>query len=88
MSELLEGRSEKVVVSFDGRVLELFGRYAHRYHVDELEVRVKGPDKKGRYEVAIDSRFGGGAQFYVEGPDWPAIEPVIEAARAAAAPPT
>ena len=88
MSELIEGRSEKMVASFDGRVLELFGFYSHRYHVHELEVRVEGPDKKGRYEVAIGSRWGGGAQFRVEGPDWPALGPVIEAARAASAPPT
>jgi hypothetical protein len=56
--------------------------------VNELEARVKGPDKKGRYEVTIGSRWRGMAQFHVEGPDWPAIEPVIEAARAASAPRT
>ncbi len=88
VSELLEARSEKVVVSFDGRVLELFARYTHRYDVDELDVRVKGPDKKGRYEVTVGSRWRGMAQFTVEGSDWPGVEPVIEAARAAAAPPT
>jgi hypothetical protein len=89
MSELLEGQSGEMLVSFDGRVLELFGfSNPVRYHVNEVEARVKGPDKKGRYEVTIGSRWRGMAQFHVEGADWPAIEPVIEAARAASAPPT
>ena len=77
-----------MLVSFDGRVLELFGfSNPVRYHVNELDARVKGPDKKGRYEVTVGSRWRGMAQFTVEGADWPAIEPVIKAALAAAPPP-
>ena len=87
MGELLEGQAGEMVVSFDGRVLEVFGfNNAVRYHVHELEARVKGPDKKGRYEVTIGSRWRGMAQFTVEGADWPAVAPVIEAALAASAP--
>lgn len=86
MSDVMEARSGKMLVTFDGRVFEMFGFSGPvRYHVAELELEVKGPDKKERYEVKIGSRWRGMAQFTVEGADWPAVEPVIAAADEAAA---
>ena len=88
MSDVLEGQAGKMLAAFDGRVFEVFGfNNPVRYHRNELELEVKGPDKKGRYEVKIGSRWRGMAQFWVEGSEWPAIAPVIEAASAAARPP-
>jgi len=48
------------MLSFDGRVLEVFGlNNAVRYHVNELDARVKGPDKRalrGHHRQPANSR--------------------------------
>ena len=52
------------VFSFDGRVLEYFGAFgigsghsvpSTRIHKDQLKVKTKGPDRKGRYELTFVS---------------------------------
>ncbi|MFJ1549719.1 hypothetical protein [Streptomyces sp. NPDC088246] len=39
--------------SFDGRVLEVFGGNAVRFHVRHMHLCVKGPDRKGARIVEI-----------------------------------
>jgi hypothetical protein len=70
------------VVSFDGRVLEIFGASVRRYHVTLLAVTVSGPDKRGTRTVKLE-------QSQVEY-DWPVDEaqfeqlrPVLDALRGA-----
>lgn len=41
------------VVSFDGRVLEVFGGSVRRFHVRLLSVTVSGPDKHGNRNVVL-----------------------------------
>lgn len=86
MAEVSEAIAGKNIVSFDGRVLEVFGFHDPiRYHVAELQVKFEGPDKKGRYDVTVGSRNRGSAVFRVEAEAWPALEPVLQEARDAAA---
>ncbi|TCO52952.1 hypothetical protein [Actinocrispum wychmicini] len=39
--------------SFDGRILEIFGGHALRFHIRHLHLRVTGPDRKGKRTVEI-----------------------------------
>ena len=39
--------------SFDGRILEIFGGRPHRFHIENLQLSVTGPDRKGRRTVEI-----------------------------------
>ncbi|MEU9338615.1 hypothetical protein AB0D49_36610 [Streptomyces sp. NPDC048290] len=40
--------------SFDGRILELFGReYSWRFHIRHMYMIVTEPDRKGRREVTL-----------------------------------
>ncbi|GAA4980725.1 hypothetical protein GCM10023205_57250 [Yinghuangia aomiensis] len=40
--------------SFDGRILEIFGReYSRRFHIRHLHLSVTGPDRKGRRTVTL-----------------------------------
>ena len=41
------------VVTFDGRVLEVFGGSVRRFHVRLLSVTVSGPDKHGNRNVVL-----------------------------------
>jgi hypothetical protein len=86
VSDLSEARSGKMMIAFDGRVFEAFGFSGPvRYHVEELELEVKDPDKKGRRDVIIGSRWRGMAQFTVEEADWPSVEPVLQRVQEACA---
>jgi hypothetical protein len=77
------------VVTWDGLVLEVFTEQAGsggRLHARLLHVTVKGPDRKGRYEVALTTKpggSGGGTTLFVSGDDWPDVQPFIEAVAAA-----
>jgi hypothetical protein len=80
--DITEAQSDNMIVSFDGRVLEVFGfTDPLRYHVRELEVKTDGPDKKGRYQVTVGSRHRGSAQITVEEADWPEMQTVLERAQ-------
>lgn len=70
-------------ISFDGRVVEVFGlSQAERLHVREFGYEVDGPDRKGRYVLRIGRRrkgkMKGGAMMAVDGEDWPAVEAVLQ----------
>ena len=41
------------IVSFDGRVLEVFGGSVRRFHVNLLSVTVSGADKHGNRNVVL-----------------------------------
>jgi hypothetical protein len=41
------------MVTFDGRVLEVFGGSVRRFHVRLLSVTVSGPDKHGNRNVVL-----------------------------------
>lgn len=42
------------VVTFDGHVLQVFGRSVRRFHVRLLAVTMSGPDKKGNRNVTLE----------------------------------
>ena len=81
------------IVSFDGRVFEYFGSFglggghsvsSTRIHKEQLRVKTKGPDRKGRYEVTFVSP----APFDVTWPcddeaEFRQFTPILEALRAA-----
>lgn len=77
-------------ISFDGRVVELFGFSApERTHVREVACEVDGPDRKGRYVLRIGrlskGKLKGGVMLGVNGEDWPAVEAVLRRIDAAQA---
>ncbi|MEU4506784.1 hypothetical protein OG195_44615 (plasmid) [Streptomyces sp. NBC_01362] len=41
------------IYSFDGRILEIFGIFPARFHIRHLDLRVTGPDRKGKRTVEI-----------------------------------
>ena len=41
------------IYSFDGRILEIFGISPVRFHIRHLDLRVTGPDRKGKRTVEI-----------------------------------
>ena len=70
---------------FDGRVLEFFGRnpyflsggYQRRYHVRQLDLTVRGPDRMGRYTVKMrePSSQSTASKMRFESDVWPAVLP-------------
>ena len=77
-------------ISFDGRVVELFGfSGTERKHVRELGYEVGGPDRKGVYTLLVGrmskGKLKGGAMLGVTGEDWPAVEAVLRRIDAAQA---
>ena len=41
------------MITFDGRVLEVFGGSVRRFHIKLLSVTVSGPDKHGNRNIAL-----------------------------------
>jgi hypothetical protein len=77
----------KVLLAFDGRVLEVFGftgAESVRFHVRNMELSVDGPDSKGTYWVLVKpASAGGGVQLQVPQEDWAAVGPFLDAVLAA-----
>jgi hypothetical protein len=78
------------IVTFDGRILELFTQRsagAQRMIVGMLNLKVDGPDRKGRREVKFTClpgfRSGGGFVLWVAEDQWPAVEPFVREVEAA-----
>jgi hypothetical protein len=64
---LLDGR---YLLSFDGRVLECFGKGSHRYHLRELRpLELSEPKKNGRRTLEIASDWGGAMEVYGVAPE-------------------
>jgi hypothetical protein len=70
-----------VVVSFDGRVLELFRPglgSAHRMHARHLaRVEQSGPDRRGNYTADFCPIQRGGFKLTVPGDAWPQVTNLI-----------
>ena len=63
---LLDGR---YLLSFDGRVLELFGKGQGRLHVRELRrLQLSEPKRDGRRTLEIGSDWGGQSAIYPVAP--------------------
>lgn len=79
--------ADEILLTFDGRVVELFGfpgSESIRFHVLNLELTVDGPDRKGRYELFIRPASGaGGCRLDVPEADWTEVAPFIDRVLAA-----
>ncbi|MFE7517484.1 hypothetical protein ACFU8I_40595 [Streptomyces sp. NPDC057540] len=53
MTDEITARLGREFYTFDGRVLEVFGSHPRRFHVRNTDLRVTGPDRKGRRTVVI-----------------------------------
>ena len=84
---MLEAWSDDLLLSFDGRVVEVFGfpgSESIRFHVRNLEVTVDEPDRKQRRGVFLKPASGsGGCRFDVTPEDWAHVEPLLDAVYAA-----
>jgi hypothetical protein len=71
-----------VLLTFDGRVLEIFGfpgQESFRFHVKNLDLSADGPDRKGRHMIkAKPATRGGGCAFEVGEDDWPQVGPFVD----------
>jgi len=80
---LLEvGAGPNRIVSFDGRVLEVFGGSVRRFHVSLLSVTVSGPDKHGNRNVVL-RQAGIDNSLPVDEPAYEQLRPLLEALRSA-----
>ena len=79
--------ADDILLTFDGRVLEVFGfpgQESYRFHVKNMELSIDGPDKKGRYRAtATSARGSGGCALEVPEADWPAVGPFLDRVLAA-----
>ncbi len=88
-SPLLEYNLDRIVIRFDGSVVEVFGMgESTRYHVDFLgTARIADrPNRKGRYDLEIRHRQGGGLQTTVDEPHRSAAVQLVAALRRAGVP--
>lgn len=53
MTDEITARAGREFYTFDGRVLEIFGSHPKRFHVRNMDLRVTGPDRKGRRTIEI-----------------------------------
>ena len=77
-----------VVITCDGTVVEHFveGKASvARVHVRQLYLEVKGPHRKGFYEINFNSAPNGlgGFKTFVAGDDWPRVAEFLNAVPAA-----
>ncbi|WP_426361958.1 hypothetical protein [Streptomyces sp. E-08] len=53
MTDEITARLGRDFYVFDGRILEVFSSHPHRFHIRNMDLRVTGPDRKGRWTVVI-----------------------------------
>ncbi|WP_331772627.1 hypothetical protein OG948_55010 (plasmid) [Embleya sp. NBC_00888] len=53
MTDEITARAGREFYTFDGRILEVFGSHPKRFHIRNMDLRVTGPDRKGRRTVEI-----------------------------------
>lgn len=53
MTDETTARAGREFYTFDGRILEVFGSHPRRFHIRNMELRVMGPDRKGRRTIEI-----------------------------------
>jgi hypothetical protein len=84
-----------VVFSWDGRVLEVFTYVggdvnhtsSHRYHVAAMQLKVDGPDRKGRYKVRAGHSYSGGSALRVDEEAMIQLRPLLDEVQRAIASP-
>ena len=86
-----DGAHGDAVLTFDGSVVELFAEKKFtsiaRCHVSMLYINVKGPNRRGYYEINASTSPGGlgGFEAYVHVNDWPRVGELLNAVAAAGA---
>ncbi|MFE0654490.1 hypothetical protein ACFVZH_38790 [Streptomyces sp. NPDC059534] len=55
MTDEITARAGREFYTFDGRILEIFGSCPNRFHIRNMDLRVTGPDRKGRRTVEISA---------------------------------
>ena len=79
--------ADDILLTFDGRVVEVFGfpgAESIRFHVLNLEMAVDGPDRKGRHALRLSpASRGGGCQLEVPEDDWAEVGPFLDRVLAA-----
>jgi hypothetical protein len=70
------------VVTFDGRVLEVFGGSVRRFHVKLLTVTVSAPDKKGNRNITLQ-QAGIDNSVPLDDAQFEALQPLLEALKGA-----
>ena len=81
-----EVRTGDMLLAFDGRILEVFGfgsQDSYRFHVQNMELWVDEPDRKGRRTVKLRVPSGLTIQFDAPDEDWPGVGPFFERVHAA-----
>jgi hypothetical protein len=73
------------MVTFDGRVLEVFGGSARRFHVKLLSVTVSGPDKHGNRNVVLH-QAGTENSLPVDEPAYERLQSLLAALKSAGVP--
>ncbi|MFG3529996.1 hypothetical protein ACGF8B_25050 [Streptomyces sp. NPDC047917] len=53
MTDEITARAGREFYTFDGRILEVFGSHPRRFHILNMDLRVTGPDRKGRWTVVV-----------------------------------
>ena len=80
------------LLSFDGRVLEVFGYQGQdsvRYHVQNLLIDIGEPDRKGKRALQLKPRTRGVAcVLAISTEDWATAAQLLERVQAATADPT
>jgi hypothetical protein len=81
--DLLEvGAGPNRIVTFDGRVLEVFGGAVRRFHVRLVSVTVSGPDKHGNRDVVL-RQAGIDNSLPVDEPTYEQLQPLLLALKSA-----
>ena len=79
--------ADDVLLTFDGRVVEVFGfpgSESIRFHVRNLDLAVDGPDRKGRVTLKLEpASRGGGCHIEVPEQDWPEVGAFVDRVLAA-----
>ncbi|MFD8020424.1 hypothetical protein ACFV6G_08355 [Streptomyces lavendulae] len=53
MTDEITARAGREFYAFDGRVLEVFGSHPRRFHIRNMDLRLIGPDRKGRRTIEV-----------------------------------
>ncbi|GAA2988572.1 hypothetical protein [Kitasatospora sp. NPDC006786] len=92
MTDEITARAGREFYTFDGRILEVFGSCPKRFHIRNTDLRVTGPDRKGRrtVEVVAGSPEAPATQhtWHLSAEEWQraqGLEALLETVRAAIA---
>ena len=73
---------ERRLVAWDGRILEVFGALkasgSRRFHPSVTELRIEGPDNKGRVTVTMNWHDAVTTIMQVEAEEWTRLRPIFD----------